>query len=194
MSTLSDEIKEFIVKGLACFDSPSQVAEAVRVTFGIEINRQQVFSYDPGGSRPPAERWSALHAATRAKFLRDRAEVGVSHKVVRLRMLDRMAHECERDNVALTLACLREAAKECGGLYEKRRASLSTKVVRVSGADLAEGDQPLPSPTQEADAAKREARDGASAGDNEKAPGLAVWGFKEPRRLQPERVSNLVSA
>jgi hypothetical protein len=28
MPTLTDEIKTFIVKGLACYDSPSQVAEA----------------------------------------------------------------------------------------------------------------------------------------------------------------------
>ena len=58
MPTLTDEVKEFIVKGLACFDTPSQVAEAVRVNFGIEVSRQQVFSYDPDGSRPPSPRWS----------------------------------------------------------------------------------------------------------------------------------------
>jgi hypothetical protein len=121
MPTLTDEIKEFIVKGLACFDTPSQVAEAVKVNFGIEVSRQQVYVYDPAGSQPPALRWREIHAATRTKFLRDVAEIGVSHKVVRLRVLDRLVHRCERNSVALAIDCLEQAAKECGGIYENRR-------------------------------------------------------------------------
>jgi hypothetical protein len=124
MAILTDEIKEFIVKGLACFDTPSYVAEAVRVNFGIEISRQQVHEYDPACSRPPAQRWRELHAVTREMFLRDTAEIGLSHKTVRLRMLDRLAHRCERNSVALALACLERAAKECGGMYEKRSGAM----------------------------------------------------------------------
>jgi hypothetical protein len=124
MPTLTDEIKTFIVKGLACFDTPSKVAEDVRAQFDVAITRQHVYAYDPDSSQQMSPRWTALHAATRAKFLRDLAEVGVSHKVVRLRKLDRMANECELSDVRLTLACLKQAAKECGGLYEKRRSAV----------------------------------------------------------------------
>jgi hypothetical protein len=124
MPALTDEIREFIVKGLACFDSPSKVADAVKTTFGIEIKRQQVYGYDPRCSKPPAERWRNLHAVTREKFLRDIAEIGVSHKAVRLQMLDRLANRCERNSVALALASLEQAAKECGGMYENRRPVL----------------------------------------------------------------------
>ena len=46
MPTLTDEIKAFIVRGLARFDSPSEVAEAVKSTFGVEIGRQQVHTCD----------------------------------------------------------------------------------------------------------------------------------------------------
>ena len=128
MSMLTDEIKEFIVKGLAHFDTPSQVAEAVRETFGVAVSRQQVFSYDPEGSRPPAERWVALHAATRTKFLKDVAAIGIAQKVVRLRMLNRMAQRAEvRNHVTLAAACLEQAAKECGGAYESRRSSPASK-------------------------------------------------------------------
>jgi hypothetical protein len=121
MAVLSDEIKEFIVKSLACFDTPSQVAEAVGVNFGIEVTRQQVHEYDPACSRPPAQRWIDLHTATRRALLSEAAEIGITHKMVRLRILDRLAHRCERNSVALTLACLELAAKECGGFYENRR-------------------------------------------------------------------------
>ncbi len=124
MPALSDEIKEFIVKRLACFETPSRVAEAVKVVFGISITRQRVYLYDPRCSQPPAQRWRDLHARTREKFLHDIGEIAVSHKAVRLQMLDRMARSCERNNVALALSSLELAAKECGGFYENRRPVL----------------------------------------------------------------------
>jgi len=124
MSTLTDEIKEFIVKGLACFDTPSQVCEAVKVNFGIAVSRQQVFAYDPAGSRPPAPRWTALHAATRERFLSDVAEIGVAQKAVRLRWLDRMAQRAEANHrPTLAALFLEQAAKECGGMYESRKGA-----------------------------------------------------------------------
>jgi hypothetical protein len=121
MPDLTDEIKEFIVKALACYDTPSYVADAVNVNFGVTVSRQQVYRYDPECSQPPAQRWRDLHAATRAAFLRDAAAIGITHKLVRLRRLDRLASRCERNSVALAIACIERAAKECGGLYENRR-------------------------------------------------------------------------
>ena len=124
ISNLTDEIKAFIVKGLARYDTPSQVAEAVREQFGIAVSRQQVFAYDPAGSRPPATRWVELHAATREKFLRDLAEIGVAQKAVRLRMLDRYARRAEANNFPHQAAeFLVQAAKECGGIYESRKSA-----------------------------------------------------------------------
>jgi hypothetical protein len=121
MPVITDEIKEFIVKGLACYDTPTYVAEAVKANFGIEVTRQQVQVYNPNSAQPPAQRWCDLHAATRAAFLRDAAAIGIANKVVRLRRLDRLANRCERNGVALALICLQTAAKECGGMYENRR-------------------------------------------------------------------------
>lgn len=124
MPTLTDEIKAFIVRGLACFDTPSDVAEAVKSTFGVELSRRHVYAYDPRCTQPPAPRWCELHAATRAAFLHDAAEIGVMHKTVRLRMLDRMAHRAEERNyIDLACAVLEQVAKECGGLYESRKPS-----------------------------------------------------------------------
>jgi hypothetical protein len=121
MPTLTDEIKTFIVKGLACYDTPSQVAEAVKANFNVEISRQHVYAYDPDSSQQIAPRWKELHAATRQAFLRETAEIGIGHRAVRLRRLDRLAGRCERNSVALALRCLEIAAKESGGLYENRK-------------------------------------------------------------------------
>ena len=118
---LNDEIKAFIVKSLACYDTPSQVAEAATLMFGVTISRQRVYRYSPDNPRPPAQRWRELHAATRQALLRELAEIGVAHRAVRLRRLDRLESRSERNNVTTALKCLELAAKECGGMYEKRR-------------------------------------------------------------------------
>jgi hypothetical protein len=121
MPVLTDEIKTFIVKGLACYDTPSQVADAVRAEFNIVVSRQQVHEYDPACARTPALRWRELYAATRQALLRELAEIGIAHRAVRLRRLDRLASRSERNNVTTALKCLEMAAKECGGMYENRR-------------------------------------------------------------------------
>jgi hypothetical protein len=119
-SILTDEMKAFIVRGLARYETPARVAASAQAQFGIAIDRRQVYAYDPAGSRPPAQRWIDLHAAARAKFLAATAEIGVAQKVVRLRMLDRFAQRAEEDNYTERAArFLAQAAKECGGFYER---------------------------------------------------------------------------
>jgi hypothetical protein len=119
-SILTDEVKAFIVRGLARYETPTRVAASVAANFGIEIDRRQVFAYDPACSRPPAQRWIDLHAATRAKFLGAIAEIGIAQKVVRLRMLDRFANRADENNqMERAAAFLVQAAKECGGFYER---------------------------------------------------------------------------
>jgi hypothetical protein len=123
---LTDEVKTFIVKALAYYDTPSQVVEAVKVTFGLEISRQLVHTYDPACSQPPAQRWIDLHTATRKAFLADIAEIGIAHKSVRLRMLDRFARNAEARNFPFHAAeFMEQAARECGGMYEKRWKKVS---------------------------------------------------------------------
>jgi hypothetical protein len=124
MQTLSDEIKTFIVKSLAHFDTPSEVVEAVKANFDVEISRQHVYTYDPRCTQPPAPRWRELHAATRAAFLRDADEIGISHRTVRLRMLDRMAHRAEaRHYMSLAAHLLEQGAKESERLEDARKHS-----------------------------------------------------------------------
>jgi hypothetical protein len=119
-SVLTDEMKAFIVRGLARYETPTRVAASVQANFGIEIDRRQVFAYDPTGSRPPAQRWIDLHAATRAKFMQASAEIGIAQKLVRLRMLDRFANQADENNkIDRAAKLLEQAAKECGGFYER---------------------------------------------------------------------------
>jgi hypothetical protein len=119
---LTDEIKEFIVRGLARYETPSRVAAAVKNVFGIEVNRQQVFSYHARGSRPPAERWCELFEATREIFLADLASIGVAQKAFRLHKLERFTQHAEENGYYTRAAkYMEQAAKECGGIYEGRK-------------------------------------------------------------------------
>jgi hypothetical protein len=146
MPTLTDEIKTFIVKGLACYDTPSQVAEAVKAEFNVEITRQHVYAYDPNASQHMAPRWRELHAATRAALLRELAEIGIAHRAVRLRRLDRLASRSERNNVMTALKCLEMAAKECGGMYENRKPILVQPTLAQNAVPEPPAQQPAAAP------------------------------------------------
>ena len=153
MATLTDEIKEFIVKSLARYDTPTQVTDAVKARFDLQITRWQVHAYDPACSRPPAQRWQDLHAAARQAYLREVAEIGVSQKAVRLAMLDRMArHSMERHAFEQAAEFLEQAARECGGMYENRRRvmlQLSTPDPGVPQASVAPAHHPIGSAAAE---------------------------------------------
>jgi hypothetical protein len=128
-------VKAFIVRGLARYETPTRVAASVKANFGIEIDRRQVFAYDPAGSRPPAQRWIELHAATRAKFMHATAEIGIAQKIVRLRMLDRYANRADENNqMERAAAFLVQAAKECGGFYERYQRPKAAKSPEPSAA------------------------------------------------------------
>lgn len=122
--TLAVEIQTFIVQQLACFDTPSVVASSVKAEFGHSITRQHVETYDPTKrcAKRLAKRWRELFAATRKEFLEDNSKIGISHRAVRLRALERMAQKAEAmGNMALAAQLYEQAAKEVGESYTNRR-------------------------------------------------------------------------
>jgi hypothetical protein len=123
MATLTDDVKTFIVQALACFDTPQQVSESVGQEFGLKIDRMQAASYDPTKrtTRNLGKKWRELFDATRDRFLKDTSQIGVSHRSVRLRTLQRLVEKCERQgNVAMTAQLLEQVAKETGDAYTNR--------------------------------------------------------------------------
>ena len=121
---LTDEVKTYIVQALACFDSPSIVAAAVKKEFGIEVSRQLVESHDPNKKAASglAPKWRALFEETRKTFLEDTASIAISHRAVRLRALQRMADKAEtQGNMVLASNLLEQAAKEVGDSYSNRQ-------------------------------------------------------------------------
>lgn len=121
---LTDEVKTYIVQALACFDSPSIVASAVKKEFGVEVSRQLVESHDPNKKAASglAPKWRVIFEETRKTFLEDTASIAISHRAVRLRALQRMADKAENQgNMVLASSLLKQAAEEVGGSYTNRR-------------------------------------------------------------------------
>ncbi len=70
MAALKEPVKIFIVQSLACFDTPQQVADAVKQRFGIEIDRRQCEAYDPtkATGKNLSKKLITLFNKTRADF------------------------------------------------------------------------------------------------------------------------------
>ncbi|EDR4480351.1 DUF2280 domain-containing protein [Salmonella enterica subsp. enterica] len=123
MAALKPDVKAFIIQSLACYDTPSQVVEAVQKEFGINITRQQAESHDPtkASGKTLAKKWVELFNATRERFQNEISDIPIANKAYRLRVLDRMATRAEgMKNLALTAEIIEQAAKECGDAYTNK--------------------------------------------------------------------------
>ena len=124
MAALQNDVKAFIVQALACFDTPSQVVEAVQKEYGITVTRQQVETHDPTktSGKGLAKRWVTMFEDARKRFREETAEIPIANRAYRLRTLGRMAEKAENmKNMALTAQLLEQAAKEVGDVYVNRR-------------------------------------------------------------------------
>lgn len=123
MAALKGEVKAFIVQSLACFDTPSQVVEAVKKEFGFTITRQQVESHDPtkANGKGLAQKWVDMFNGTRERFQNEISDIPIANKAYRLRALDRMATKTEgMKNFALASQLIEQAAKEVGDAYTNK--------------------------------------------------------------------------
>ena len=131
MAALKPEVKAFIIQMLACYDTPSQVVEAVQKDFGITITRQQVETHDPTkvSGKTLARKWVDMFNATRDRFLNEISDIPIANKAYRLRVLQRMSTTAEgMKNLGMTAQLLEQAAKEVGDAYSnKQKVELTGK-------------------------------------------------------------------
>ncbi|MRT50875.1 DUF2280 domain-containing protein [Raoultella sp. RIT712] len=124
MAALKPEVKAYIIQMLACYDTPSQVVEAVQKDFGIAITRQQVETHDPTkvSGKTLAKKWVELFNLTRDRFLNEISDIPIANKAYRLRVLQRMSTNAENmKNIGMTAQLLEQAAKEVGEAYTNRQ-------------------------------------------------------------------------
>lgn len=124
MAKLNDAQKSFIVQALACWDSPQEVADAIKVEFGLDVHRSQVAQYDPtkAAGRAMSKQWIQLFNDTRQRFRQEVAEIPIADQAFRLRALGKIYdRHISRGNVVGAAAVLEQAAKEAGGAFTNRR-------------------------------------------------------------------------
>lgn len=124
MAALKDDVKLFIVRALACFDSPTEVCRQVKEEFGIDVTKQQVSLYHPERrvAKDLSEKWRTIFAETRKTFLEDVSTIPIASQAFRLRALNRMYERVSATaNTALAAQLIEQAAKESGGSFTNRR-------------------------------------------------------------------------
>lgn len=135
MAALKPDVKAFIIQSLACYDTPSQVVEAVQKEFGINITRQQAESHDPtkASGKTLAKKWVELFNATRERFQNEISDIPIANKAYRLRVLQRMSTTAESmKNLGMTAQLLEQAAKEVGDAYTNKQKVEHSGGVAVS--------------------------------------------------------------
>jgi len=153
--------QRFVVQCLACFMSPQEVSVLVKENFQVEITRQAVECYDPtkvAGYELKAD-LRDLFTTTRTTFITDERAVGIANKIVRLRLLERLAGKAEEQgNFRWAAHFIKQAKDEVDGILtgkpgqggtNKDKPTPSLKVTIEHGA---EGTSTAPHPAPEAGA------------------------------------------
>ena len=124
MSDLTNEAKAFIVQGLASYMTPTEVVNAVKEEFDIEVSRQTASAYDPNKAQGKglAQEWRDLFDECRKRFNENLLDIPIANKAYRLNMLDRMARDAEKSkNRPLAAALAEQAAKEMGEVFTNKQ-------------------------------------------------------------------------
>ncbi len=122
MARLKGKHKSFIVRYLACYETPTEVADLVKEEFDIEVSRQQIKFYSPNdrqGGRELSQKWKDLFEMTRKEYLEDAIQHPIAHKGYRIAMLHKpIASADTNKNTEQVRKLLETAAKEIGGQFE----------------------------------------------------------------------------
>ncbi len=117
------KVKRFIVRSLACYDSPTEVAATVKEMFDVEISKQGVAFYDPttAAGKELSKTLTELFYESRKEF-EETEDLPIAKKVFRLRKLAIYVETFEKmKNYKAAAGILEQAAKEIGGMFTNRK-------------------------------------------------------------------------
>ncbi|MDN5511144.1 DUF2280 domain-containing protein [Acinetobacter sp.] len=147
MAALKDPVKIFIVQSLACFETPQQVADAVKQQFKIEIERQQVALYDPTkyAGRNLSKKLKDLFEKTRENFRSNVYDIPLANKAVRLNELQKMYGDWNK-NKKMKQLIIKQIKDEMHG-YELQLLDAQLKqleIDKIKNGDGEGADDPTP--------------------------------------------------
>ena len=117
MAALKKEVKLYIVRALAVFNTPQETVELVQQEFGITITRQKCEAYDPTKrtGQNLSQELKEEFEATREQYLANPKAIPIANQTVRLQRYENQYQGTK--NPKLRLEILEKAAKEIGGQY-----------------------------------------------------------------------------
>lgn len=121
---LNEEQKAFVVQRLACFDTLSEIKDALNEEYGISISIQAIERYDPTkrAGQQLSEKYKILFENTRKAFKENIEDIPEANLAVRLRALSKMSRQARmRKNYPLAAQLLKQIAEEMGGAYTNER-------------------------------------------------------------------------
>ena len=146
MAVLKKEVKLFIVRSLAVFNTPTETAELVHQDYGVVVTKQQCEKYDPtkrsGENLSPELK--AEFEATREEFLEKPKNIPIANLSVRLQRMENQYQKHGKNRVA-ALSILKQAAEDMGGKYTNKQeitgaggGPLQTTTVQATQAQVDE--------------------------------------------------------
>ena len=160
MATLREPVKIFIVQSLACFETPQQVADAVKQEFNIEIERQQVALYDPtkATGKNLSKKLVTLFNKTRADFQKNIYDIPLANKAYRLRELQKI-YEGWKNNRLMKQGVIKQVREEMQG-HDLMLLNVELKqleIEKMRAGDEEDDPTPVKVTIQVVDASKKDA-------------------------------------
>ena len=123
MAILRKEVKLFIVRSLAVFNTPEETAKLVNEEYkNLNVSRQQCERYDPTkrAGKDLSEEFKKEFEVTRKDFLVTPQNIPIANLSVRLQRLEGQYQKHGKNRVA-ALSILKQAAEDLGGKYTNKQ-------------------------------------------------------------------------
>ncbi|MFW2149143.1 DUF2280 domain-containing protein [Acinetobacter sp. TY1] len=133
MATLRKEVKLFIVRSLAVFNTPEETARFVNEEYkNLNVSRQQCERYDPTkrAGKDLSQELKDEFNKTRDDFLEKPQNIPIANLSVRLQRLENQYIKHSKNRVG-ALAILKQAAEDVGGKYTNK-----TEVTGAGGGPI----------------------------------------------------------
>lgn len=122
MAALKGPVKVFIAERLGAFEKPTDIQQAVKQVFKVDATLTQILAYNPTlvSGRNLGKMLREVFDAARAKAKTDISNIPIANRGYRMRVLQRVIDDHDR-NPTLVMAALEQAAKEEGGGFTNKQ-------------------------------------------------------------------------
>jgi hypothetical protein len=121
---LTDKQKIYVVRRLAAFEKARAIVQDLAREFGVTVSIKAIESYNPclSTGRHLGERWRALFAEAREEYHKSTAEIGYTHKAVRIQKRASLVDRAEAAGQFKAASDILDAiARDVGDILDKRQ-------------------------------------------------------------------------